>query len=100
MGKRSRRRQVPAEAAEQPRWQTARVRVDDATWAEFRRGLGERSVAQTFGAYVEAEVARARLEEARRPALTEQRVVELLERIETAKATLEALTKRLERLDF
>lgn len=46
MGKRSRRRVVDVPGSVSAVWQTARVRVDDETWAEFRRLLGERSVAE------------------------------------------------------
>ncbi len=80
-----------------PAWQTARVRVDDETWAEFRRSLGERSVAETLGAHVEGEVAQWRRRHASRAELDEREVLEVLERIEAAGATLEALTVRLER---
>ncbi len=78
-------------------WQTARVRVDDETWAEFRRSLSERSVSETLGAYVEGEVAQWRRRHASRAELDEREVLAVLERIEAAKATLEALTVRLER---
>lgn len=33
------------------------VRVDDETWAQYRRLLGDRSVAEALGGHVEAEVA-------------------------------------------
>jgi len=97
MGKRGRRRVVGATDSTRPVWRTARVRVDDETWAEFRRSLGERSVAETLGAYVEGEVAQWRRRYASRAELGEREVLELLERIEAAGATLEALTARLER---
>lgn len=79
-----------------PVWQTARVRVDDETWAEFRRSLGDRSVAEALGAHVEREVAGWRRRRATRADLDEREVVELLERVEAATVTLEALGRRLE----
>ncbi len=77
-------------------WQTARVRVDDATWAEYRRSLGEGSVSEALGRHVELEVARWRRDRAagrREP--EEREVAELLERIEAAQVTLAAMTQRL-----
>ncbi len=100
MGKRGRRRVLGStESTESVRleWRTARVRVDDETWAEFRGSLGERSVAETLGAYVEGEVAQWRRRQAGRAELDEREVLEVLRRIEAARATLEALTVRLER---
>lgn len=78
-------------------WQTARVRVDDETWAEFRRLLCERSVAEALGSHVEREVARWQLERVSRAELSEQEVLEALERVEAATVTLAALAVRLER---
>ena len=78
-------------------WQTARVRVGDETWMEFRRLLGERSVAEALGSHVELEVARWQRELVSHAELSEREVLEALERVEAAKATLEALTVRLER---
>lgn len=97
MGKRGRQQIVDALSVVRPAWQTARVRVDDETWSEFRRLLGDRSVAEALGAHVEAEVAAWRRRQASRPELGEREVLAALTRIEDAKATLEALTLRLER---
>ncbi|WP_205698912.1 hypothetical protein [Conexibacter sp. SYSU D00693] len=94
MGKGERRRNVAAPS--QTVWQTARVRVDDETWAEWRHVLGERSVAEALGAYVELEVARARKRRASRSEISEREAVEVLERIEATQATLEKLVNRLE----
>lgn len=96
MGKRNRKRAgEPAERA-RPSWQTARVRVDDATWAEYRRSLGEGSVSEALGRHVELEVARWRRDRAAGwRELQEREVVELLERIEAAQVTLDAMTQRL-----
>ncbi len=84
-------------ALAKPVWQTARVRVDDKTWAEYRRLLGDRSVTEALGAHVEAEVAQWRRRRASRAELSEREVLETLERIEAARATLASLTTRLER---
>lgn len=97
MGKRGRRQAVELKPLAKPVWQTARVRDDDETWAEYRRLLGERSVAVALGAHVEGEVAKWRRRQASREELDEHEVLDALERIEDAKATLEALTVRLER---
>lgn len=77
-------------------WQTARVRVDDETWAEYRRSLGERSVAEALGMHVEREVAQWRRRRAAEVDLTERDAVEVLERIEAATETLKVLASRLE----
>jgi hypothetical protein len=96
MGKRGRRRvEVEPVRRVRPQWQTARVSVDDATWAEWRQVLGERSVAAALGAFVELEVAKAREHRATRAELTEREVAEVLTRIEASQAALEALAARL-----
>jgi hypothetical protein len=97
MGKRGRRRRE-AEPARPvlPEGQTARVRVDDATWLEWRHVLGERSVAAALGAFVELEVARARADRATRAQLTERELEGLLQRIEASQQALKALSQRLE----
>lgn len=87
----------PAETVARPVWQTARVRADDETWAEFRRSLDDRSVAEALGAHVGDEVAQWRRRRASRVELDEREVLEALARIEAATATLAALTTRLER---
>jgi hypothetical protein len=69
----------------------------DETWGEFRRLLGERSVAEALGSHVEREVARWHRERASQAELNEREVLEALERVEAAKATLETLTVRPER---
>jgi hypothetical protein len=97
MGKRGRRRDGEVAKPVRPAWQTARVRIDDATWAEYRQSLGERSVAEELGAHVEGEVAQWRRRRASRAELDERELVELLERIEATRATLESLAARLER---
>ena len=79
-----------------PVWQTARVRVDDETWAEYRRSLGERSVAEALALHVEREVAQWRRRRSAEVDLTERDAVEVLERIEAATETLKVLASRLE----
>ncbi len=95
MGKRSRRRVVEVPGRVAAVWQTARVRVDDETWAEFRRLLGERSVAEALGSHVEREIAEWQRGRASHAELSEREVLEALERVEAAKATLvSAITQR------
>ncbi len=96
MGKRSRRRVTDVSGRVAAVWQTARVRVDDETWAEYRRLLGERSVAEALGSHVEREVARSQRERASQAEMNEREVLEALKRVEAAGATLEALAVRLE----
>ena len=69
--------------------------VDGETWAEYRRSLGERSVAEALGLYVEREIATARRRRAAEPDLSERDAEELLERLEDSGATLEAFAARL-----
>lgn len=96
MGKRGRRRVEDERRAKGPVWQTARVRVDDETWAEYRRSLGERSVAEALALHVEREVAQWRRRRAAEVDLTERDAVEVLERVEAATETLKVLASRLE----
>src|SRR3954467_14258644 len=105
MGRRSRRRSSTGDTT-QPRrrsaGQTARVRVDDAIWRDFREAIGDRSVAEALGNYVEAEVARWHRRRAEDDqSLTDRELAEALERAQTLSATLTALVERLEmRLRF
>lgn len=69
--------------------------MDDETWAEYRRSLGERSVAEALGLYVEREVAKSRRRRASEPGLSDRAAEELLERVEDSIATLESLAARL-----
>jgi hypothetical protein len=88
MGRRSRRR-APAADSPSTRWQTARVRVDDATWHDFRQAIRQRSVTEVLGAFVQTEVARWHRRRSDGPP-------EALERAEALSATLRALVGRLE----
>src|SRR4051794_39906531 len=105
MGRRSRRRSS-TDDTHQPRststGQTARVRVDDTIWRDFREAIGERSVAEALGEFVEAEVARWHRRRAEDDqSLTDRELAEALDRAETLSATLIALVERLEmRLRF
>jgi len=61
MGRRSRtRRQPPPDRLDPPppASQTARVRVTDEMWQDFRQACGHRPASEVLGRYVEAEVSR------------------------------------------
>jgi len=97
MGRRSRRR-----TTSEPRkeagvgGQTARVSVDDATWRDFRRAIGDRSVAQALGSFVESEVVRWHRRRAADATLTEVEAAEAIERARTLAEALRLLAERLE----
>jgi hypothetical protein len=77
--------------------QTARVRVDDAVWRDFREAIGDRSVAEVLGNFVEAEVARWHRRRASDDrSLTDRELAEALERAQTLSTTLTAIVARLE----
>ncbi len=78
-------------------WQTAGVRCDDETWVQWRRVLGERSVAEALGAYVAGEVLKAERQRASQGELDDHEVRKMLERVEDAQATLADLMDSLER---
>src|SRR4051794_5255267 len=101
VGRRSRHRSSAADTQQRPRrtscGQTARVRVDDAIWRDFREAIGERSVAEALGEFVEAEVARwHRRRMTDDGSLTDRELAEALERAQTLSATLLALVERLD----
>lgn len=97
MGRRQRRRTTTDASPTPPRpaSRIARVHVDDATWAEFRAVIGDRSVAEVLGRYVQTEVARAHADRMRQDDVTDREVLEVLQRAEALTATLELLTSRL-----
>jgi hypothetical protein len=98
MGRRSRRRtsdQSPA-PARSPASRIARVHVDDATWSEFRQAIGDRSVAEVLGRYVELEVARAQRDGLSGAEMTERELADALERAAALTQTLQRVTVRLE----
>jgi hypothetical protein len=72
------------------------VRVDDATWRDFRQAIGDRSVAEVLGAFVQTEVARWHRRRSDEPSLSDRELVEALERAEALSETLRALVGRLE----
>lgn len=74
------------------------MHADDATWAEFRTVIGDRSVAQVLGRYVQTEVARARADRARGGDVTDREVLDALDRVQATELELRALTARLEQL--
>lgn len=74
------------------------MRANDKVWAEFKSAIGNRTVADVLGGYVEAEIAKAKAKRLRKGDITGD---ELLEALEDAAATTERLrliTGRLERL--
>lgn len=73
----------------------ARVQVSDETWASFRAGLGVMPVNVALGELVEREVGRQR----RRSADDVQGARLALEDARSVAAELEALIKRLERIE-
>lgn len=99
MGRRSRRRSGTTPALQSPTApaaRIARVGVDDATWAEFKRAIGDRSVAETLGRYVELEVARARRARGVEEDVTQRELVDALERARLTAEALQQVTRRLE----
>jgi hypothetical protein len=74
----------------------ARVHVDDATWSEFRQAIGDRSVAEVLGRYVELEVARAQRDRLNGADMTERELVNALDRTAALTQTLQRVTLRLE----
>src|SRR3954468_11023279 len=98
MGRRSRQRTAPRS---RPRaaagvGQAARGGIDDATWREFRKAIGDRPVAQVLGAFVESRVARWHRHRVEDVSLTEDELVDAVERARALAETLELLAVRLE----
>lgn len=99
MGRRSRRRSTPSAVTSPPAaTRIARVRVDEATWAEFRSAICDRSVAEVLGRYVELEVARARRARAGENDVTHRELVDAVERARLTAEALERVRQRLEGL--
>ena len=99
MGRRSRRRSETRggeNAARSSQGQTARVSVDDATWRDFRSAIGDRSVSQVLGSFVEAEVTRWHKQRAEGASLTETEILAAIERARALSETLRLLAGRLE----
>jgi hypothetical protein len=101
MGRRQRRRQTDPWAIpprKDPATRIARVRANDKVWAVFKSAIGNRTVADVLGGYVEAEIAKAKAKRLRKGDITGE---ELLDALDDAAATTEKLrilTGRLERL--
>ncbi|MTD43647.1 hypothetical protein GKE82_04835 [Conexibacter sp. W3-3-2] len=96
MGRRKRNRIQTAEVTVGPPLsRIARVRVDEATWSDFKRAIGDRSVAEVLGRYVETEVARWNRDLAVREDVTERELVDALARAEVLTDTLSRITHRL-----
>jgi hypothetical protein len=74
------------------------VRVDEATWAEFRSAIGDCSVAEVLGRYVELEVARAQRARVGENDVTQRELVDAVERARVTTESLERVRQRLEAL--
>jgi hypothetical protein len=98
MGRRSRRRASAQEfaATDPPASRVARVHVDEATWSEFRRAIGHRSIAEVLGRYVELEVARAQRDRLSGADITDRELTDALDRAAALTRTLQRITLRLE----
>jgi hypothetical protein len=97
VGRRSRRRTSDQPApTKRAASRIARVHVDDATWSEFRRAIGDRPVAEVLGRYVELEVARAQRARLSGADLTERELADALDRAAALTQTLQRITLRLE----
>lgn len=99
MGRRQRARAAADPLAPPPAaTQTARVRVSDELWRDFRQAIGDRHVSEALADCVEQEVARwhaARLRNAEN--LTADEIQAALRRIGELEKSLERLTVRLSR---
>lgn len=71
------------------------MRVDEDTWADFKQAIGDHSVAEVLGRYVETEVTRAQRDTVKHGGVTERELVDALERAEALTATLQEVTGRL-----
>ena len=96
MGRRQRRRNQADAPARVPPSRIARVRVDESTWATFKAAIGDQSVAEVLGRYVEAEAARAQRERMDEDDITERQLVDALEKARVLTGSLERITSRLE----
>lgn len=101
MGRRTRRRAANAttpKARTTPRDHQARVNVSDEVWREFRDVVGYDSIAAYLGRLVERAVERDRMRRMREGTLSEQALLDSLERAQELHADLGVMEKRLERL--
>jgi hypothetical protein len=79
-------------AARVPPSRIARVRVDESTWATFKAAIGDRSVAEVLGRYVEAEAARAQRRRMNEGNVTQRELVDALEQARVLTESLERMT--------
>lgn len=101
MGRRTRRRAADAvtpKSNSKPRDHQARVSVSDDVWREFRNVVGNDSIARYLGRLVERSVERDRARRVRNGTLSEDALLESLERAKELHADLGAMVVRLERL--
>jgi hypothetical protein len=92
MGRRQRRRNQADAPARVPPSRIARVRVDESTWATFKAAIGDRSVAEVLGRYVEAEAARAQRRRMNEGNVTQRELVDALEQARVLTESLERMT--------
>jgi hypothetical protein len=99
MGRRARRRDAWTTDRLTPpptTTQTARVRVSDEMWADFRQAIGDRHVSEALADYVEQEVATSRGgRAASAELLTAADVETALRRLEALDASCQRMTDRL-----
>lgn len=95
MGRRSRRDKSRAPEQREPATRVARVRVDGATWAAYKASLGEQSVADALGRYVEAVVAKTEARKLEQQKLTERELVDALAQAERLQRSLGRLVEQL-----
>lgn len=98
VGRRSRRRYNSPDHAPAGRAASriARVHVTDSTWSEFRRAIGDRSVAEVLGRYVELEVARAQRDRLSADDVTQRELVDALGQAAVLTRSLQRITERLQ----
>ena len=103
MGRRTRRRAAAvatSNAGTSTRAHQARVNVSDETWREFRRVIGNDSIAAYLGRLVEQAVERNIARRIREGDVREQELLDALERARELHSDLGATVERLEcRLD-
>lgn len=98
VGRRSRRRYNSPDHAPAGRAASriARVHVTDSTWSEFRRAIGDRSVAEVLGRYVELEVARSQSERISDADISQRELVDALGQAAVLTRSLQRITERLQ----
>lgn len=76
----------------------ARVHVTESVWAEYRASLAGRPLSAALGELVEGEVDRARRKRLRAGELTDDELLDALDRSRELQRDLEVLVDRLQRL--